>query len=92
MSSEEIWVVDRVENGVAILVEDDSETVVEVAAELLGPHAVEGAVLRVPVGAVGEPTWEAAVRDDAVESARRSEGQAAIEALKKRDPGGDVIL
>jgi hypothetical protein len=66
--------------------------VVEVAAALLGDHAVEGAVLRVPLGAVGEPAWEKASRDTAAEKARRDEGEAAIERLKRRDPGGDIAL
>jgi hypothetical protein len=103
---EEVWVVDRVEGRIAVLVEErgaealdqrDSDSspgpvVVEVAAELLGDHAVEGAVLRVPLGAVGEPAWEKASRDTAAEKARREEGEAAIERLKRRDPGGDIAL
>lgn len=93
----EVWVVDRLEGPVAVLVEDVAENdgtraVVEVAAELLGKNAVEGAVLRVPVGRVGEPVWEEAERDTDEEEARLAAGEAAIERLKKRDPGGDVIL
>lgn len=93
----ELWVVDRLERPIAVLVEDTAgddgtRAVVEVAAELLGEHAVEGAVLRVPLGAVGEPVWEEAERDADEEEARLAAGEAAIERLKKRDPGGDVIL
>lgn len=79
---DEIWVVGSVRDGVAVLVEDldlDEEEVagergeatrmvVEVAVVLLGDQAVEGAVLRVPVGDVGEPMWEAAQRDRALEA------------------------
>ena len=99
----ETWVVDRVEGAVAVLVavddpdaddpdQDDEPVVVEVAASLLGEHAVEGAVLRVPLGAVGEPVWDAAERDIDAERTRRAEGEAALERLKRRDPGGDVVL
>jgi hypothetical protein len=59
--SAEVWVVDRIEDGVALLILDDAgaEPVVsEVDAALLGDRAVEGAVLEVPLGGVGEPVWE----------------------------------
>lgn len=72
--------------------EGDEPVVVEVASSLLGEHAVEGAVLRVPLGAVGEPVWDAAERDTEAEQARKAEGEAALERLKRRDPGGDVVL
>jgi hypothetical protein len=104
----ETWVVDRVEGRITVLVaaedvaatdrgaddasEEDEPVVVEVASALLGDHAVEGAVLRVPLGDVGEPVWDAAERDTAAEEARRAEGEAMLERLKRRDPGGDVIL
>ena len=94
----ETWVVDRVEGPVAVLVsaeeasEEDEPVVVEVASSLLGEHAVEGAVLRVPLGDVGEPVWDAAERDTDAEEARRAEGEAMLERLKRRDPGGDVVL
>lgn len=60
----EIWIVDTIDDGVALLVLDDPEgepVVSEVDARLLGVHAVEGAVLQVPVGSVGEPLWEDAL-------------------------------
>lgn len=60
----EIWIVGRIEDGVALLVLDDPEgepVLSEVDARLLEGHAVEGAVLQVPVGTVGEPVWEDAV-------------------------------
>lgn len=93
--TEEIWVVDRVGRDVAVLVLDGDEedmVVSEVAVELLGDRAVEGAVLRVPLGAVGEPAWDRAVRDRGAEEARRAEAEAILEELRKRDPGGDVEL
>ena len=61
----EMWIVDHVRDRVAILVEateEDDPAVIEVAVGLLGPHAVDGAVLVVPLGDVGEPVWDQARR------------------------------
>lgn len=61
---EEIWIVAGVEGGVAVLVldaGDEPPVVTEVDGSLLGDHAVEGTVLSVPLGAVGEPVWEDAL-------------------------------
>ena len=88
----EVWVVDQVADGLAVLVEDEDEIVVEVAAELLGELAIEGAVLRVPLGSVGEPEWGRAARDVQAEEERLDAARESIEDLKKRDPGGDVVL
>ena len=91
----EVWIVDSVEDGVAVLVEasdDDEPAVIEMAAALLGDSAVEGAVLVVPLGDVGEPLWEEAERSLEAEEELRAEGERSLEELKKRDPGGDVVL
>lgn len=92
--TEEVWVVDRIEAKVVVLVleAEDGTVVSEVAADLLGDRAVEGAVLRVPLGGVGEPVWERAIRDREAEKVRRAEAEAMLEELRKRDPGGDVSL
>lgn len=93
--AEEVWIVDRVEGDVAVLVlDDDADEIVvsEVALDLLGDRAVEGAFLRVPLGDVGEPVWDRAVRDREAEEARRAEAEAIIDELRERDPGGDVEL
>ena len=86
----EVWVVDRVESEIVVLIEDEGEIVVEVAAGELGANAVEGAVLIVPLGSVGEPVWGEAERDDASEGERTSDAQEILERLKSRDPGGDI--
>jgi hypothetical protein len=86
----EVWVVDRVVDGVVVLIEDQGELVAEVAAGELGPHAVEGAVLVVPLGAVGEPVWRQAERDPEQEDVRRAEAEEVLRRLQERDPGGDV--
>ena len=62
--SSERWIVEAVEDGVAILIlaDEEEELVVgEVEARLLGAAAEPGAVLDVPLGEVGEPVWERAV-------------------------------
>jgi hypothetical protein len=86
----EVWVVDRVESGIAVLIEDEGEIVVEVSTQELGANAVEGAVLVVPLGAVGEPVWEEAVRDDGSEGDRVERAEEILERLRSRDPGGDI--
>jgi hypothetical protein len=68
--SSERWIVDDVRHSVAVLVlADEVEEVVvsEVAADLLGDRAEPGTVLEVPLGDVGEPVWERAVRVDEAE-------------------------
>jgi hypothetical protein len=88
----EVWVVDRVEDGVAILVEDEGEIVAEVALTILGSAAVEGAVLVVPLGSIGEPVWSEARRDPELEAERLGEAEEVVERLRSRDPGGDVEI
>jgi hypothetical protein len=88
----ETWVVDRIEGDIAVLVEEEGEIVVELSAGALGPHAEEGAVLRVPLGSVGEPVWSEAVRDLEAEEEWLRNAEARLERLEGRDPGGDVEL
>ena len=103
MPDHEIWVVGAVDGQVAVLLEDldrdedelsrqeDDATrmVVEVAAALLGPHAVEGAVLRVPIGEVGEPVWEAAERDRTLEDELRGlPPDGGADPRRRKDDGG----
>jgi DUF3006 family protein len=88
----EIWVVDRVLDKVAVLVHEDGDIVVEVGVQALGSLAVEGAMLRVPTGDVGEPVWADATRDEKAEEARRAAAETLIEKLQERDPGGDIEL
>lgn len=94
-SEAEVWCVDSIEGSIAILVEvnDDAEpAVIEMAAGLLGDGAVEGAVLVVPLGDVGEPLWLQAERDLEREAHMREEAGRILEELRARDPGGDVSL
>jgi hypothetical protein len=67
---------------------DAARMVVEVAASLLGANAVEGAVLRVPLGEVGEPDWEAAERDRELEAELDQASPDARPASGGEDGGG----
>ena len=90
MVGEEFW--PSVFGDLAVLVEEEGEIIVEVASADLGGHAVEGAVLLVPLGSVGEPIWTEAERSEDEEAARLEEAEERLERLKGRDPGGDIEL
>ena len=86
-----IWVVDRVERPLAVLVADDDGRGAEVPLAQLPDAVREGSVLRVP-HADGEPQWDAAEVDDELRRARLNEAEAALARLRRRDPGGDITL
>jgi hypothetical protein len=90
--SERIWVVDRTEGDVAVLVEDGTGATRQAPRRSLPKGVREGDVLRVPVDAHGEPDWPRATVDDGLRHEREAEGRAAIDRLRRRDPGGDVKL
>lgn len=86
-----VWyVVDRIEGAYAI-VESDAGATFDVPLAVLGRHAREGAVLRVP-GPAESPAWELATRDLVEEGARRERAAARLRALRDGDSGGDVVL
>lgn len=90
------YAVDRIEGTGAearvVLVADADGSVREVARGRLGRLAAEGAVLRVPLAADGDPDWSAAIRDLPEEARRRREAQATMSRLRRHDPGGDLTL
>lgn len=86
-----VWVLDRVEPPVAVLIADDDERQVDVPLRLLPDGIKVGAVLRVPVTDTG-PLWEAATADEELRRARLREAEAALARLRRRDPGGDIVL
>ena len=88
---ERIWVVDRVEGGVAVLVGDDDQETLDVPLSVLPPGSREGSVLRVGESA-GEPLWTSAVLDEELRLERLRQAEAALDELRKRDPGGDIVL
>ncbi len=91
MLATRIWVVDRVEPPVAVVVADDNERQVDVPLARLPVGVRAGAVLRVPE-AEGVPDWGAASVDEELRRARMQEAEAALDRLRRRDPGGDIVL
>jgi hypothetical protein len=90
--SDRIWVVDRIERDVAIVVDDGTGASRRVPRRSLPQDVREGDVLRAPVDAGGEPDWTRATTDEALRREREDEARAAIDRLRRRDPGGDVKL
>lgn len=85
------WVVDRVNEPLAVLLADDDGRGAEVPLEGLPTAIREGSVLRVP-HPDGEPQWDAAEVDEELRRARLKEADAALARLGRRDPGGDITL
>ena len=88
---ESIYVVDRLEGDVVVLVGDDSRAV-EVSPSELPVEVAEGDCLRVPVAEDGSEAWQRARIDEELREQRLQENQAVLDELRKRDPGGDVVL
>lgn len=86
-----IWVVDRVEGLIAVLVRDEDERTEDVPAGALPAGSREGSVLRVPE-VDGRPDWAVAALDEDARRARLREAEDIIERLRRRDPGGDINL
>jgi hypothetical protein len=86
------FTVDRLESRVALLIDDDGRER-EVARRRLPKDARrEGAVLRVEIGADGEPDWTTAPADTVDAKRREADARERLERLRGRDPGGDVVL
>lgn len=91
------YVVDRIEAGVAALVADEEPVSgasgdVEVRVEELPFQVAEGDVLRVSVRPDGALLWGAAAADPAARARRLTQAEERLARLRKRDPGGDVVL
>ena len=86
-----VWVVDRIASPVAVLVRDEDERREEVPVALLPGGVREGAVLRVPESG-REPAWARAVVDEELREARLRQAEEVLARLRRRDPGGDVVL
>ena len=91
MRADKHYVVDRVQEGVAVLIGDDGD---EVALPIyrLRCRVGEGTVLRVPLGHDNQPEFLRAVVDEAERERRKEAAAGALEEPRKRDPGGDVSI
>lgn len=85
------WVVDRIEETLAVLEADDGTTT-NVPLSELPDDVAEGAVLSVPVSRLGVPDWASAARDSDEERKRLEEARRILDELERRDGGGDVVL
>ena len=85
-------VVDRIDNKLAVLV-DDTNRAYNVAAGILrrGCRA-EGAVLDAPIDDDGRPRWSDARRNWDEERRRLNAAENQLDKLRATDPGGDVQL
>ena len=88
---EGIWVVDRIEGAIAVMVRDGDAPPEDVPMTLLPAGVREGVLLRVPESG-GNPVWAHAVVDDELREARLREAEEVLARLRRRDPGGDVVL
>ena len=90
-TDDRIWVVDRIESGIAVMVRDGDAYQMDVPAAVLPAGIGEGAVLRVPA-VRGRPIWNHAVADEEMRVERLRQADDVLQRLRRRDPGGDVVL
>ena len=88
---ERIWVIDRIESGIAVLIADEDQRTLETHLNMLPPGSGDGSVLRV-TETRGEPLWSSAVLAEDLRAKRLESAQVVLNEFRKRDPGGDVIL
>ena len=86
------YVIDRIESGLAILVDDDCAEHEVRTAKLPKGCRSEGAVLKVPKDAAGAPDWAKETRDREEEMRLLADGEERLKRLRRRDSGGDVTL
>ncbi|HET9948947.1 MAG TPA: hypothetical protein VFQ22_08505 [Longimicrobiales bacterium] len=82
-----IWTVDHLEGEVALMVEEDSGTSLEVFRYTLPGAVRAGDVLLVPTSPAGAPDWESAVPDEGLRRRRIEEAHEARDRVLRRDVG-----
>ncbi len=87
MSTERLYVVDRIDGEVAVLIDEDQGSV-DAPLDRFQLPLHEGLALRVPIGDKGAPPWGKAEIDRREADVREAEDM--LEELRGRDPGGDV--
>ncbi len=89
MSTERLYVVDRIEGEVAVLIDEDQRSV-DAPLDRFQVPLHEGLALRVPIGDKGAPQWGKAAIDR--READVQEAAEMLEELRERDGDGDVKL
>ena len=89
--TERIWVVDRIEREVAVLVADENQEMLDIALDILPDRLREGSVLKVAEDMDG-PLWASASLDEESKLERLREAEEVLDELRERDPGGDIVL
>jgi hypothetical protein len=84
------FAVDRVESGVAIMMDDDLNELAVSVSQFRGP-VIEGTVMKVPISDKG-PDWGAGMPDEKEKNRRLSVAQAKLRQMQRKDPGGDLDL
>ncbi len=87
MSTERLYVVDRIEGEVEVLIDEDQRSV-DAPLDRFQVPLHEGLALRVPIGDKGAPQWGKAEIDR--REAEMQEAEEMLEKLRGRDAGGDV--
>lgn len=91
-ASSRLFVVDRREGSLLVMVDDDDRSVNVEATIVSKACRREGAVLRVPTAPDGAPEWARAKPDRLEERRRIAELAARVKRLRRSDPGGDIAL
>ena len=89
--TERIWVVDRIEREVAVLMADHNPEMLDIALNILPDGLREGSVLKVAEDMDG-PLWASASLDEESKLERLREAEEVLDELRQRDPGGDIVL
>ena len=88
---ERTWVIDRIEGEIAVLVADDNQEMLDMPLNALPRGVSEGTVLRV-TESKGHPLWVSAMLDEELRLKRLRQAETALDELKNRDPGGEIVL
>ncbi len=89
--SSRVYVVDRIEGRIVVLVPDEGDVDVEMPRTQLSVAVQEGTVLRVPLKD-GVPDWKNAESDPSERARRLEEMRRRMARLREKDPGGDLEL
>ena len=90
MPAERVYVVDRIEGELVVLIDDETGDQVNMESWEL-PAVDEGMVLKVSFQN-DRPKWGSATIDHKETARRKGDAEQILRDLKKRDPGGDLVI